>query len=396
VATATLIPDGDGTLGFGTTPIWDNIDEDPATHDGETTFVETLGTDASSFVTLGDTPADFDPANITSITIDWVARVSTTGGTKRVAVQVFKSDEVTALTDEFVKTNPAITYTRWQDVATQQGTPTKADWDGARLRLRWDSGHPSHLARWTAARVIINYTPSGGGATVERAAALDAAAAIAAASQRDLLRSASVDALLVPFAAGERDLLRSAALGLLVGVESAGVAEGAAVERAASLSAAVDISAQSLRELERAAAVSASLEVSAQSLRELLRAAALSADIAVSAEPVRELLRAAALSVSLNVSAEALRELERAAELGAAASVEASGETLVIIERAAALVAAIAIAAAGVGIVVPPPTLEEARRLVRLARGRRNDWYPSAADKPHAASIFARWMDLEI
>ena len=141
------------------------------THDSDTTrALSPTKTSSQFFVLLDDTPGDFDPANVTEIRIKQTCRRATSGvsggaDTQDAAFQVFKSDETTALTSSVTKTNVDDSYAgnETTDVVTQQGSPSKADWDGARLKVTntytvVDGADTNSFLYVTALRVEIDYS----------------------------------------------------------------------------------------------------------------------------------------------------------------------------------------------------------------------------------------------
>jgi hypothetical protein len=125
--------------------------------------------DSSLFLLLEDTPADFDPTQISSISVKSAYRkeeAGVSGSADSVALfyQVFRSDETTAITTELSK--GAITSTSYAeatDALTGTGSHTKTDWDGARLRIRQDytvagCADTTTRLRVTAVEIVVVYT----------------------------------------------------------------------------------------------------------------------------------------------------------------------------------------------------------------------------------------------
>lgn len=178
-----LIPNGDGTIatsstGDGTAPWFDSIDDysttdGSGTHDSDTTWYgfPNKVNNAISFFLLDDTSVAFDPTGATFVAKIAYRResagVAQSADTVKLSVQVFKSDQTTALTNEvFVNSNLTLptTYTLENVTLTQTGTPTKADWDGARVRLKqtYTAGGTADTtarARVTAFALQITWTP---------------------------------------------------------------------------------------------------------------------------------------------------------------------------------------------------------------------------------------------
>lgn len=183
MASEWLAPVSDGTLGGWTSeasaPHADSADDygtdGLGTKDDDTTYLwGPNNADGSGFFLLTDTSAGFLPGGVSAITIKVAARkesagVSGTADTIGLFVQVFKSDETTALTNEVtLSTNLGTSYVESSLSATQQGSPTKTDWDGARVRVRQDytvqgCADTTTRARVTAVGVNLVWAlPTGG------------------------------------------------------------------------------------------------------------------------------------------------------------------------------------------------------------------------------------------
>lgn len=167
---------------------YDNGGLDNGAHDSDTT--RALGpnkTNSSMFVLLQATPSDFNPNGITAVRIKWTPRRVTggaSGGTDTIDgfVSIYKADEATAMTDEASRINIDNGYAgnEWTETMTPTGTFTKADWDGARLRIRqvWnivDGADTTSQITVTAARLEIDYDLAPSGQILRPDADLDAA-----------------------------------------------------------------------------------------------------------------------------------------------------------------------------------------------------------------------------
>jgi PKD repeat protein len=146
-APVTLLPNGDGThdtvikdQASGTTNLYAAIDDTIAAADDGTTYIRNDNkTSGRYFALLADVPANF--ASMSALSIDIRAR--TTGrvdDNTTIYARLYMADEVTPLSDEVVvAVNPGTA--NWTTIAgvtfTSVAPGAKADWDGARLQLRW-------------------------------------------------------------------------------------------------------------------------------------------------------------------------------------------------------------------------------------------------------------------
>jgi hypothetical protein len=152
MSTANLDPNGQGTRGTwvtfaaGTTNLHLAAD-DYATgaHNSDTDGVMGPNNgDSSLFLDLGDTPTGFDPTTISLIQVTSAYRLESAGvsgaaDSAALFYQIFRSDETTAITTELsLGSITSATYLETTDALTVTGTHSKANWDGARLRIRQD------------------------------------------------------------------------------------------------------------------------------------------------------------------------------------------------------------------------------------------------------------------
>lgn len=183
MATITLRPNGDGTLGtwtrFAASGTWAaRIVDDPDSNDGDTSYVQGPNVaDSSMFVTLDDMPANFDPDGVTAIEIKASAKkieggVSQAVDTVDLYLQLFRLNETTVISAESAVSNVTGTasYTLFTRSVALSGTHSKTDWNGARLRIRQDytvQQMPDTTAqiRVTAVEVTVTYTPLSGAVT---------------------------------------------------------------------------------------------------------------------------------------------------------------------------------------------------------------------------------------
>ncbi len=130
----------------GTTNLFAAVDESLALTDNDATYVHNNATSAGgqdgfAFFQLTDTPSNFTA--MTGVTIDLRARtIARTDDNTTLFAQLFKADEVTPLSAEVqVTLNPGTAnWVTISNVALTGIVPgTKADWDGARVKLRWDA-----------------------------------------------------------------------------------------------------------------------------------------------------------------------------------------------------------------------------------------------------------------
>jgi PKD repeat protein len=146
-ATTNLLPNGDGAhdatikdQSGGTVNLYTAIDDTIAAADDGTTYIRNNNsTSGNYFALLSDLPANF--ASMSALSIDIRARtVNRVDDDTIIYAQLYKADGVTALSDEVaVASNPGPTgWVTVANVALSGVAPgTKADWDGAQLRLRW-------------------------------------------------------------------------------------------------------------------------------------------------------------------------------------------------------------------------------------------------------------------
>lgn len=129
---AYLRPDGDGTA-VDWTGSWSAIDDDPDAPNEADYAQSTVGDDTNSvFYLLSDTPADFATATAVEVKF-WAKGQDSTPLT--LTAQLFKADESTAITNPNTVSITSATWGTLSCSLTITGTPTKADWDGARLKL---------------------------------------------------------------------------------------------------------------------------------------------------------------------------------------------------------------------------------------------------------------------
>jgi hypothetical protein len=176
-----LRPGADGTLGSWTrnpaSGTWAaKIAQDPDAHDNGSSYVQAPNVaDDSMFVTVapaGGFPANFDPA-VNSITVRVAALFVNTPqmavDTCDLYLQLFRSDETTAMSAESTACNVTVTsgYTIFERTIALSGSHTLSDWQGARLRLRQDhtavqTTDTTAQIRVTAANVVVDYTSTQG------------------------------------------------------------------------------------------------------------------------------------------------------------------------------------------------------------------------------------------
>jgi PKD repeat protein len=145
-STVTLLPNGDAARdavikdqASATTNLYAAIDETIAATDNSSTWIRNNSNTSGSYLAqLGDMPANFSDMLTLSIDIQ-VRTTSRVDDNTTLYAQVVKANG-TALTNEIaVASNPGLTaWTTISGVAFTGVAPaTKADWDGAQLKLRW-------------------------------------------------------------------------------------------------------------------------------------------------------------------------------------------------------------------------------------------------------------------
>lgn len=158
-STATIYPNGDGSIGdwtdetgVDTTDLWSHVDE-PVASANDTDYIQCATASAISnvFLLLEDMPGDFSSMNSTIVVKFRGRRLAGEFG----PVQIFQSDETTALTDTFTPTTTgtAANYTITLNVT---GSTSKSAWDGARLKFATNSD-ASCWVQVTAIQVDITY-----------------------------------------------------------------------------------------------------------------------------------------------------------------------------------------------------------------------------------------------
>ena len=147
--TVTLFATGDGTITDledetgATTGLWASIDDDPDTPtdtDWVNNVNELSGGDASGFFDITNMPGDWGNAEGGSI----VVRVAgnDVAATHKLYVRLYKSDETTTISDEveLLSVSSPSGQTNYAGTITGvSATATKAEWNAARIRLRWSA-----------------------------------------------------------------------------------------------------------------------------------------------------------------------------------------------------------------------------------------------------------------
>lgn len=143
--TAQIHVNGDGTGANvvnelnTTTNLYASIDDDPGSPtDSDWNNNRTLT--PSQFYLLENMPANFDQAQSATITVRNRGQEWGTGDLK-LYVRLYQSDETTPLSDEVlvITRNANSGWVNTQVTLTGIVAGSKAIWDGARLRLRWDT-----------------------------------------------------------------------------------------------------------------------------------------------------------------------------------------------------------------------------------------------------------------
>lgn len=162
MATATMYPDGDGTVTGSvggtpsTPPYYTLVDEGTVSPDDADTILMS-STPASIFLTLTSTPADC--ATVTDVLIK-IRTVDASKGRTIASCQIFENDESTAITAlaNISGSTTATTYTLNPSIT---GATSKSAWDGARIKI--NSGGSSGIAVVYALQIDITYSTGGGG-----------------------------------------------------------------------------------------------------------------------------------------------------------------------------------------------------------------------------------------
>ncbi len=172
MSTTIAQPDGDGTktnwedAALGTSNLFSNVNEG-TTSPNDATYVVT-STTSPIFFTLQDMPSDFSIATAVSIVI---RALKSGSGSRTITVQIFQSDESTALTGTAVSGALSAGFANFTLTPTVTGATDKATWNGARLKITPTSGgspdtqisvaQPT-ITYTAAANVIPNQIQSGG------------------------------------------------------------------------------------------------------------------------------------------------------------------------------------------------------------------------------------------
>lgn len=141
----TLTPDGDGSRSVvlneanTTTNLFASVDDSPDTPD-TSNWLTTGEGDGYVFLDVSATPADFGSINNPLTVRAYLDSVGFSTDTCVVYAQMFASDETTPYTDEQQVGTEASTALVTADLTVNATglAATKADWDAAKLRIRWD------------------------------------------------------------------------------------------------------------------------------------------------------------------------------------------------------------------------------------------------------------------
>lgn len=142
----TLAPNGDGTITAifnetgGTTNLYQSVDDDPDSP-VTTDWITSGEADGSTFLELSSTPASFGGwASSTATVRAYVDAIAFGTDTAVLYAQLFASDESTAYSDEVqVATDGSSGLVTANLTVNATGlAASKAAWDAARLKLRWD------------------------------------------------------------------------------------------------------------------------------------------------------------------------------------------------------------------------------------------------------------------
>ncbi len=183
MAVVSLRPSADGTTTSWTRiaasgTFASKIVDDPDSNDGDTSYVLTPNvTDGTMWVQLDDMPVDFNPSGVTDVTIvSQMKKVNTPQmnvDDSAMYFQLERSDESTDITAESTVCTVTVTasYTSFSRTVAVTGTHSNTDWNGARLKIRYDhttqqTADTTNQIRLTAVEVNVTYTPAVPGAGV--------------------------------------------------------------------------------------------------------------------------------------------------------------------------------------------------------------------------------------
>ncbi len=179
MAITVLTANGDGTTtGWTRVPATSTFAskvQDIAGSDDDTTYIlSPNAADGNIWLTLTDVPADFDPANINSITVriqhrrvnDPIMNVDLA----TITALLIRTDETTAISTTPTAVNTPIQagYAQENFAPAPTGVHSIADWNAAKLQIVFDHTNAqqkdtTNEMRVTAAEIEIDYTPLAGG-----------------------------------------------------------------------------------------------------------------------------------------------------------------------------------------------------------------------------------------
>lgn len=151
----TLRPNGAGDYQanlvlVGSTAGWENIDDDPDAHDGDTTYVENSSYATGELSTqVTDTPADFQSMDSLTVTVALKRHALVDDTAPGLSAQIFKDPagtvalaDIAAVVASGWTTNDAgfVLVTVSLPLTVDGSAATKAEWDAAHLDLFWSGG----------------------------------------------------------------------------------------------------------------------------------------------------------------------------------------------------------------------------------------------------------------
>lgn len=165
MATDTLYPNTDGTKtgwsGIGdTTNLWNNVNEGTVSY-SDTDF--NTGSTTPLFHGLTDTNVNFYQANSVVVRIRLAISTGKSDNRQFSTVQIFKSDETTALTNAVSIASGTGSFTTLVANLTVTGATDKTSWDGARIKIGAMTG-TNGGGYVSAIQVEVDYSTAPSGA----------------------------------------------------------------------------------------------------------------------------------------------------------------------------------------------------------------------------------------
>ena len=156
-STTTIKPNGDGTnASWSSTEgtLYEAIDEGIGSTDDGSTYISATA-ETSCYLELESTPGGFVDAVGVSIDLR-CQRSSDKGDAKVFRLQIFESDETTAISNEVTFT-PVVGFSTVTQSLTITGTNDKTTWDAARVRIRTEGADGE--GQVSTLDVVLEYDP---------------------------------------------------------------------------------------------------------------------------------------------------------------------------------------------------------------------------------------------